>query len=223
MLPPSGISCASITFFCMWPEALCSCVYALDYLDMPTMSLNHTILSLFWSPRSLLGQCQLSHSQQRAAVRDEGKARSYTAKGARGGTKTLPGWSPEPSTCPRHMPPQCVNAHISSALWGRCSMPAHPDGAWTSLQAALPAGMPSYLTTGTKCLPSNTLALGCHGRDCQLDIHCLWQGGMLSLNHPGHPVQWTWHPVPHIYSCCSHRFQTISYSSCPVLDQIYWA
>lgn len=47
---------------------------ALDYLDMPIMSLNFPILFLFWAPSYLLGHCHCSHSQQRAAVRDGGKA-----------------------------------------------------------------------------------------------------------------------------------------------------
>ena len=81
--------------------ALCSCVYALDRFDMPTMSLNRPILSLFWALSSLLGHCHRSHYQQRAAVRDRGvseelwlcpgssSSASYAAKRERAGRKPL--------------------------------------------------------------------------------------------------------------------------------------
>lgn len=40
------------------------------------MSLNCPIVFLFWAPSYLLGDFHCSHSQQRAAVRDGGKAQS---------------------------------------------------------------------------------------------------------------------------------------------------
>lgn len=130
-----------------------------------------------------LGQCQL---------------RSKRSKGRQ--KNPIPG-SPGLSTCPRHVPPQRVNARISSALRGNvkvsCGVPAHPACTWTSRQPALPAGMPSCLTPGTKCSPSNTRALGCHGRGCQLAGHpLLVTGGTLSLNHPGHPYSVHLAPCP---------------------------
>lgn len=106
----------------MWPGALCSCVYALDYLDMPTMSLNCPILSLFWAPSSLLGHCHRSHSQQRAAVRDGGgrgergavivswelgQCQLCRKRSKRKVKNSFPVWIPGPSTCPCHVPARC--------------------------------------------------------------------------------------------------------------------
>lgn len=58
------------------PEALCSCVSALNHLGMPSMSLNNPIISVFWAPSSLLGHCHGSHCQHRAAGRDGGGERT---------------------------------------------------------------------------------------------------------------------------------------------------
>lgn len=59
--------------FSTCPEALCSCVSALNHSDMPSVSLNHPIISVFWAPSSLLGPCHCSHCQHRAVVRDGGR------------------------------------------------------------------------------------------------------------------------------------------------------
>lgn len=120
---------------------------------------------------------------------------SYVAKRARGGSKTHSGSSPGLSICPCHVSMLTSPQHCEVS----CSVPAHPACTWTSFWAALPAGKPSCLTTRIKCSPSNTCALGWHGRSCQLAGQpLLVTGGTSSLNHPGHP-----HSV-HLAPCPPH-------------------
>lgn len=151
ILPPSVMPCASVTIFSTCPEALCSCVSALNHLDMPRMSLNHPIISVFWALSSLLGHCQLlAWSTQGCSQGWRGKRglllcpgnsgrASSVAEGARGGRKTHRGSSSGLSTClchvsalasPRHSEVSCSVPDTLLALgpaFGQpCLLASHP-------------------------------------------------------------------------------------------------
>ena len=179
--------------FSMWPGALCSCVYALDYLDMPTMSLNHAILSLFWAPSSLLGHCHHSHSQQRAAVRyggwnkelwlcpgNSGSA-SYAAKGARGGRKTL--FLGEVLDC-RHALATCLLSMLMHTSPQHCEETARSAAACQ--HALLALGLACRQPCLLACRPASPPVQSAHPLThvhwdvmaevaSWLDTSCLWQ------------------------------------------------
>lgn len=76
---------------------------------------------------------------------------------------------------------------------------------WTRFWAALSASKPDCLSTRIKCSPSDTCALGWHGRGCQLAGQPLpVTGGTLSVNHAGHPYS------VHLAPCPPHLEQPVS-------------